>query len=85
MSSSTETKWTKRWPRHVGYYWMWSPDLDDTFVVEVSGGAKGVPVVFYMSGEGPLARSYVEQHYGHSCEWHGPLEAPERETNDQQH
>lgn len=73
-------QWTNRWPRKVGYYWIWSPVLDDSFICEISGGAKGVAIVFYLSGEPAQTRDQIEEQYGDGCEWIGPLEAPEREA-----
>lgn len=77
-------KWTKQWPCEVGYYWMWSAvysrsGLDNSFIVEVCGGAPGVPIVFFMGGEGPKARAYIEREYGRECEWSGPIQPPSRE------
>jgi len=79
---ATETKATKRWPRKPGYYWMFSSDLEDWIVVEVSGSHHHRTQCFYVFGDqSPKARSRMEQKFGYACEWIGPLQVPTARVN----
>lgn len=74
---TNETKWTKRWPRKVGYYWFYSnEELGEPVIVEVSG--QGTARSYYTGDGRPKARSLLEQKYGYGCEWSGPIEPPTR-------
>lgn len=71
---------TTLWPRKGGYYWMYSPELGDWVIVEVSGSVRHRTQCFYIFGDQrPKARSWMEQKFGHSCKWLGPLKSPSQQ------